>query len=188
MDALVGEKVRSYREAKGMTQRELADALGRLGWDVDATAITRIEKGSRALRVNQLQLIAAVLGARVTGFLVDERNQVSQREDALVDDFLQARHSLSRAVMRLGVLVDMYDNELPALRDAVRSLSPTPEQLVRRVMDRVGVQVDAWTEPALAGVDFPADLAPDVVALLAMLIIDLVTTEDGGDGKHPEAS
>lgn len=63
MDApeVLAEAVKFRREQMSMTQNDLAEALTEHGMDVDPTAIVRIEKGSRGVRVEELLALAAAL-------------------------------------------------------------------------------------------------------------------------------
>lgn len=56
--------IRAARIAAGMTQQQLADALG-----VAQQSVTRWETGEREPRVSTLKRIAAVLGCDVTALL-----------------------------------------------------------------------------------------------------------------------
>lgn len=72
VDRAIAENVRLYREAAGVTQRELAARLTSLGWSIDNTAIARIEAGKRALRAGQLVQIARVLDRPVSDFVEND--------------------------------------------------------------------------------------------------------------------
>ena len=63
MDPLevVGQTVKLRREQVGLTQADLATALAEHGMKVDSTAVVRIERGQRALRIDQLLALAAAL-------------------------------------------------------------------------------------------------------------------------------
>jgi transcriptional regulator with XRE-family HTH domain len=52
----IGRRIRTAREAKGMTQEELARFLS-----VAATTITAIEKGRRKVTITELQSLASTL-------------------------------------------------------------------------------------------------------------------------------
>jgi transcriptional regulator with XRE-family HTH domain len=43
------ERIRELRQARGMTQQDLADRLSQLGARVDRTAVAKVEKGTREL-------------------------------------------------------------------------------------------------------------------------------------------
>jgi transcriptional regulator with XRE-family HTH domain len=52
----IGQRIREAREAKGLSQEELGEALG-----YTATAISYFEGGSRKVRLEDLQRIAQIL-------------------------------------------------------------------------------------------------------------------------------
>ena len=56
------EQLRAVRRIKGWTQRQLEDALAELGVKLDATAITRMERGTRGVALDDVIAIAAALG------------------------------------------------------------------------------------------------------------------------------
>ena len=57
---LVGGRLRVLRTEKGWSQRELADAVrDQLG--LDPSAITRLERGERALKLREAAVIAGAL-------------------------------------------------------------------------------------------------------------------------------
>lgn len=53
----MGEKIREYRERKGMTQRDLAASIG-----VDASAVSLWESGKTAPTANNIVKLASILG------------------------------------------------------------------------------------------------------------------------------
>jgi transcriptional regulator with XRE-family HTH domain len=55
-------RLREVRRLKGWTQQDLAEALARLGLNISAFAITRIETGNRGVSLDQAIAMAAVLG------------------------------------------------------------------------------------------------------------------------------
>jgi transcriptional regulator with XRE-family HTH domain len=66
-EARFGARVRELRMRKGLSQRELAERL--VGLNLDPTAITRIEKGVRALRLGESLALAHALGTSVEQIL-----------------------------------------------------------------------------------------------------------------------
>lgn len=55
---LLGNKIRKCREKVGLTQAELAEAIG-----ISRTAVTNIECGHQRVFVDQFELICQVIGA-----------------------------------------------------------------------------------------------------------------------------
>lgn len=53
--------LREHRESAGWSQARLAGELAALGMPLDATAITRIENGKRAVRIEEAWALAAAL-------------------------------------------------------------------------------------------------------------------------------
>lgn len=64
----LGEKIKSARAARGLTQLALAHAIGYKGDDVGAF-ISRVENGAQVPRINTLQRIAEALGVTVCALL-----------------------------------------------------------------------------------------------------------------------
>lgn len=61
---VIGAHIRNLRTLRGIRQRRLATALG-----VDVPAVSRIENGSRELRISQIRKLARALGMRPTELL-----------------------------------------------------------------------------------------------------------------------
>ena len=60
----MGEKIKAYREAAGLSQKQLADALG-----LDQSAISNWETGRTAPTINNLYRTADILGCRPADLL-----------------------------------------------------------------------------------------------------------------------
>lgn len=58
---VVGQTLKLLREQNGLTQQQVATALGEHGSRLDPTAVGRIEKGTRDVRVDELLALAAAL-------------------------------------------------------------------------------------------------------------------------------
>jgi transcriptional regulator with XRE-family HTH domain len=69
-EEVFGRRMRQERERLAITQGGLANGLGELGMKLDPTAVTRIEKGDRGLRLNEALAIAQVLGCTLD-YLLD---------------------------------------------------------------------------------------------------------------------
>lgn len=57
----VAERVQQLRKERGWNQQQLADAVAERGWQMDRTAIVRIESGKRGVSVDDLTALAAAL-------------------------------------------------------------------------------------------------------------------------------
>lgn len=65
----VGDQIATLRQMRELTQRQLATLLTERGLPVDASAISRIEKGQRALRLSEALVLAEAFGVDLS-FLV----------------------------------------------------------------------------------------------------------------------
>ena len=63
----VGRRIRAWRTQRGLTQQQLAEALG-----VSESYIQHVEQGARSLRVDKLLELAAALGVPARDLLADE--------------------------------------------------------------------------------------------------------------------
>ena len=63
VDKLVGRNIRILRLAKGLSQTELADALG-----VTFQQVQKYEKGTNRVGSGRLLKISAILGVKITDF------------------------------------------------------------------------------------------------------------------------
>jgi len=55
-------RLRETRQLKGWTQQQLADEMGKLGFKIDASAVTRLERGTRGVTLDEVIATAATLG------------------------------------------------------------------------------------------------------------------------------
>lgn len=88
-----GGRVREYRLDLGLTQGAFALVLAEHGLSLDASAISRIEKGIRAVRLGEAHVIARTFGVELEDFL-----RSSMTDD---EEFRAARDMANRA-MRSG--------------------------------------------------------------------------------------
>lgn len=78
----IGTIIRDLREAKGMTQEELANKVGY----TSRAAINKIESGANKLKQEKIQIFAEVLGCSVNELLgIEEATQQYIRKIALYD-------------------------------------------------------------------------------------------------------
>lgn len=77
-DDWFAENMREWREARGISQAELAQRLTGLGHaGIHQTTIARMERGNRVVRLSEAESIAKILGATI-GMLTMPRVQVLQ--------------------------------------------------------------------------------------------------------------
>jgi transcriptional regulator with XRE-family HTH domain len=102
-----GEEVLEVRRVGRMSQKDLSELLAQRGLMLDASAISRIEKGARAIRLSEAAVIAEVLGFSLS--------DVEHPRDPK-DDFVRLRLSAEAA------LSAMHENSLQ-VADALLELT-----------------------------------------------------------------
>ncbi|MCF6386522.1 helix-turn-helix domain-containing protein [Mycobacterium sp. MBM] len=116
-----GMRVRETRTIRGMTQRQLADAVG-----LDASAISRLEQGSRAIRLGEAALIADALKTDVKQLVYgdssdDPRLELYSAHDELEHATAQLRDATRAAEVSLDHLKTALENS-----DVREHLSTSP--------------------------------------------------------------
>jgi transcriptional regulator with XRE-family HTH domain len=104
-----GDLMRAAREEKDWSQRRLAELLEEAGVRLDPSAITRIERGSRDVKLREATAIAYVLGINLAESLDEIAYSQTQRfrieVAAFVHAAIQARRAVTGALSLLGQLV-----------------------------------------------------------------------------------
>lgn len=118
-EATFARRMREQRREVGMTQVELARRLSeQLGVHVDATAITKIESGARAVRLDEAVYIAQLLNVPIWALVsdldpADARMEELQREleqqRARAESALREHEDALREITRLADEVDEID-------------------------------------------------------------------------------
>lgn len=104
-----GQSVRERREDLGMSQRELAEKLGVHHLKLDPTAITRIEKGQRAVRLGEAVMIAHALKTQL--------------------NFLLARRTTANLLAEMARLQGMRDTARDAMKEYERDIEALRVQI-----------------------------------------------------------
>lgn len=115
------DRVRELRFSSLMSQVELAERLERYGIKLDGTAITRIERGTRSVKLAEAVALAHALGSTVDGMLarqgsIDDQIAEAQMSARIAEDSLaRARVDAQWAHERLA--------ELEALKEKTRIIT-----------------------------------------------------------------
>lgn len=120
MTRLPGEvfarRLHEERGRAGVSQAALADHLSRaLGRDVAASAVSRIESGERAVRLDEAVLIADRIGVPLPDLLRDR--------DAVDEELAQRRADLAMAEWRLSKARDEVAQALEETRAIERRIA-----------------------------------------------------------------
>jgi transcriptional regulator with XRE-family HTH domain len=145
-ESTFANKLRELREEKGLSQSQLAAALAaKHGINLDPTAITRLEGGSRSLRLDEAVAIADVLGAtlpqmlhqEIEGALDEQQHEVWAAGERVRSE----ARLLIQALDRLRALIDTASSS--GVSKARRQTAEwmlvitTPEQAVKSARDAV---------------------------------------------------
>lgn len=79
----IHKNIKEIREQKAINQQVIADAL-----NVDIAVVSRIEKGTRPLKVTELEIIANALGISVIDLITYPKKYIEK--DATQDEPLEA--------------------------------------------------------------------------------------------------
>lgn len=124
-ESYFSKRLRSEREGRGWSQEELAKRLGNKGVHVYASTIAKIEKGTRAARLNEVAAVADLLGVSLDTLLgrsVAAKNDKMYVFKALLDAARQASWQVSSIETTLrdrAAELDAFD--LPQMMKAFQS-------------------------------------------------------------------
>lgn len=119
------KRIRQLRQAKGMSQQELAERTGY----TDRSSIAKIEKGDVDLTESKIQAFADALGVRPSYLMgwEDEDQFLGQHEDYYLNE--EAR----------DLAEFLYNNPAyKTLFDASRKVKPEDLEFVRQMIERMG--------------------------------------------------
>lgn len=116
---LVGERIRNTREDMDMLQQELADAV-----EINVSVLSRIEKGARQIRDDELVKIADKLHV-TTDYLLGRTDDARPLKDLLVPPAPAAPASTPPLTPQEQDLLRKYRTLMPASRDAVNAVVDT---------------------------------------------------------------
>ena len=137
-DRVLSRRVREVREKRGLSQQELVTALHRIGFDdINTMTVSRIENGTRPVRVVELEALARALDVPESA-LRSENNLARLNEiSARVRDSTQALHDATRDYVDARQALAETADSLPlgeeTLSIVVDWLSNPADQEVRAV-------------------------------------------------------
>lgn len=136
IDESFGASVTKARSLRGMSQKDLASALTERGMKVDASAVSRIEKGTRSVRLAEAQLISAALGRELSE-MISDLGTLQERIFTAYDQIEWRGTDLADAATK-------FAQSLFALTNLVEG---NDEQLAKMVADGVGVPASGRDVP-----------------------------------------
>jgi transcriptional regulator with XRE-family HTH domain len=122
-----GSMVFESRRALGISQKELSDGLASLGLMLDNSAISRIEKGTRALRLGEAIVIARALRFSLADFeeAVPPAEDFARRQKSTKDALDLAYRALIVAADELSGLAFVAEGHPEVLRELALDEPPT---------------------------------------------------------------
>lgn len=180
IEARFGEAVTDGRRVLRMSQKQLVEALSTRGLALDASAISRIEKGVRAIRLSEATVIADALGFSLSD-IERPRDPVDDfgRRQRSIDAALSASHNgsleLAEAVEEMTWLIDRH----PEVLESVPSEAGQPSSAAEYVawIER------SWRENFVASSVGPFFESEELRrAALALLVTVARSSLEGADG------
>lgn len=119
-ERLFAANVKRIRQARGLSQQDIADLLTEQGFPVHQTAVAKLETGQRPLRVAEAAAIAAALDipplSVFYGPTEDDQLEELQRE------LMRAQKALDAAESKLGDAGFSYTSRYREVREAAAKL------------------------------------------------------------------
>jgi transcriptional regulator with XRE-family HTH domain len=119
-----GEEVLASRNLQRISQKDLAEGLRSRGLNLDASAISRIEKGTRAIRLSEAALIAEALGFSLADVEhprepLEEMTRVRKTLDASLSAAFQEALHVADAIQEMIWLIERDPQLLESLGDGI---------------------------------------------------------------------
>lgn len=127
VERFFGARVRELREAKGMSQADLAEAMTQRGVRWHQTTVAKSEKGQRPIRLDEAALLAELLFTSLPVMLAPVADDVSLAGGNLT--VAQAAHRLRQLEVRFGVVLTERDHLAATLDYAKRELQRAETEL-----------------------------------------------------------
>lgn len=186
-----GLAVNMFRTANKMSQRDFAAKLSERGMPVDASAVSRIENGSRSVRLVEAMTIAEVLGADLD-FLISGSKTPSQEFQAMRKRTDAALRRLVSPIVDTAYSLWEVHNHLkkhPELLESLEDKDLTRPSDPDEYLEWVAKRAERWEVPEddyiLTESDEEADQIVNLIARFARIHIG--TDAPGGhDGEHKE--
>ncbi|MBZ4620982.1 helix-turn-helix domain-containing protein [Mycobacterium avium] len=187
-----GDLVRQHREAKSWSQRRLAQQLEDVGVKLDPSAVTRIERGTREIRLREAVAIAAVLAIDLREFPrveQDPRAQLQSLLDSIAERRKWARSAFGGMAFYYVMAVQLL-NDNPDLLEQLRIEAKMDSPFDIAEFLRVEAEMakgSANPVTKLAVTDEEHALIEEIIAASAINITEAMTgnepDDDGGDDE-----
>lgn len=113
----IGNKIQLAREARGMTQSDLAIKL-----EITQAALSNYELGKRRLYLNQIQKIAEILGQDLSYFIDDETFYIQPPPRYLSDITWSGKNEISLKEDIIQYIKSMSNDDIQTLHEILEYL------------------------------------------------------------------
>ncbi|MCX8453353.1 helix-turn-helix domain-containing protein [Paenarthrobacter ureafaciens] len=185
-EAKFGETVSAVRTSLSLSQREFAAKLTERGMPVDASAVSRIEKGTRSVRLVEAMTIAEVLDVDIERLVANSETPAQQfRKLRRWADF--AFHDLEESLPRaIFVLYDAYAHlhKHPELLETLHDETLGTPRSADEYLSWVAGRLERWEVPDDNFTFTPDDIdAEKVVDVIARFTRKYIGTGAGPDSE-----
>jgi transcriptional regulator with XRE-family HTH domain len=145
-ESTFANKLRDLREEKRLSQSQVAAMLSdKHGIKLDPTAITRLEGGSRTLRLDEAVALADVLGTSLDRMLGQETEELLSEQEREVQTQITRLESETRLLIHAAIRLDSLIRRAAAEGATRARLNPPktilaaaePIQIVKSVLEEV---------------------------------------------------
>lgn len=160
-----GEAVSIWRKGQQLSQRKFAEALSAKGMPVDASAVSRIEKGTRSVRLVEAMTIAEVLGVELDFLISGARtpSQELQHYRSLLDhSFRPLRDEVRRSAEIMDEIYSLLTERPELLGDLKDEEAGSPES-VEAYFEWVAHRIYRWHPTGLVADEIVRDGAVRVI-------------------------
>jgi len=182
-----GEEVLKTRRVQRLSQKDLAEGLSQRGLALDASAISRIEKGSRAIRLSEAAVIADALGFSLSDVEhprdpLEDSARIRQTIEASLSAAFQASLQVADAFEDMIWLLEREPQVLESLVDGEGSAPGSLAEYAASIERR-------WRGPSNIAKSIGKDLESRELSEAVLSLIRTVTSFAVGEAtnvEHPE--
>lgn len=178
----VGARLREFREERKWSQRRLAEVLHANGLKLDPSAITRMERGQRDVKLHEATALAAALRVKLDELVRhdddDPRQELADEFDWADEGLQKAQGALSNVAMSYTRIVQLVE-EYPDLIDALASRAGAPAADIKQFL-----AFEAYTI-AESGPHIRLAVNDEQRELISAILVSIATSHVSPDAPDP---
>ncbi|MEC4763352.1 helix-turn-helix domain-containing protein [Mycobacterium sherrisii] len=188
-DKTFGVRVKKAREERKWSQRKLAEELDPLGVKLDPSAVTRIERGSREVKLREAAAIAAALGVPLQDLAPPPsstpREQFLSCIGSAGEQGLAARQALASMAMYYAMALHLVTHDPDLLPELAAELTGIEGDDIRHIQGETAAAIiEAITSrQSVAPLAYAHDAsqAEQLTAIVNATISNLIGVEGNAD-------